>query len=453
MTPYSTHLTNVKKIEKRVVKKTVPKRVVKRVLKKDVVVNEKQFFSVKVPESCSIREQNRYVYNVLHDSYLWSDRVLTDASLIETSTSPRDLLESLRDEGDHFSYIMDLSKADTFFGEGRYTNYGFIPFLITQENQKLALVVAFIYPNSPANRAGMRRGDIITHLDGKEISEGNIESLYRLLKKSHSVKFTLVKNGKRYTKTLSKYSYKVKTVSKSHIYLLKDRKVGYLLLSDFIKCSTAELDGLFRKFKERNISELILDLRYNGGGDVRIANHLASLIGGYNTANKVSEYMYFNDKYSNLNKTTYFESYNPEQLNLKRLFVLTSARTCSASERVIHNLKASATNMEIIQIGKKTCGKPYGYEGVGVFCNKVLFAINTSSTNSDEHELYTDGIEPTCDVDDDMFRSLGDKDEAMLKEALYYVKHDRCIGAKSEVVESKSFRYKIINFISEALGF
>jgi len=416
-----------------------------KVKKQDVVVDSKQFFSVKTPTTCTIKEQNKFVHDVLYDSYLWSDKLSKQDYLASNYDSPQALLQSLKSKSDHFSYIMDLTKADTFFGKGKYNNFGFIPFLIKYKENQLALVVGFVYPNSPAKNAGLKRGDIIIKIDDNYIDEKNIDVVYNILQKRQRIGFTFFKNNRVYTKFISKYRYTVRTVTKSHIYRVEGNRVGYMVLSDFIEMSKYEINFVFSRFKKANISDLILDLRYNGGGDVQIANHLASLIGGDKVANKVSEYMSFNQKYSNLNKTTFFESYNDNQLNLKRLFVITSKRTCSASERVIHNLQASHTGIEVIQIGKKTCGKPYGYEGVGVFCNKVLFSINTESTNGDKEGRYLDGLAPTCEVEDDLFTPLGSKEESSLKEALYYIKNNKCSNRTSS-------GYKIIDFFIEYLG-
>lgn len=418
---------------------------VTKVNKHDVRIDREQFYSVKTPKSCSIKDQNKFVYDVLHDSYLWSDKLTNQDDLINSYDSPKALLQSLKYENDHFSHIMDLPKANTFFGEGKYNNFGFLPFLLEEEENQWALLIGFVYPGSPAENAGVKRGDKIVKVDGNSIDEKNIDAIYDIFKKKRRIQFTFSKNNKLYTKPISKYRYKVRTVTSSHIYRREGKKVGYMVLSDFIEMSKFEIDSVFRRFKNANISEFILDLRYNGGGDVRIANHLASLIGGNHVANKVSEYMFFNEKYSNLNKTTFFESYNQNQLDLKRFFVITSSRTCSASERVIHNLKASDTGIEVIQIGQQTCGKPYGYDGVGIFCNKVLFAINTESTNEERYGNYVDGLTPTCKVDDDMLTPLGDKEESSLKEALYYIKNNKCSN-------NASSSHNIIDFITEYLG-
>ncbi|HIC77950.1 MAG TPA: hypothetical protein EYP02_02090, partial [Sulfurovum sp.] len=142
--------------------------------------------------------------------------------------------------------------------------------------------------------------------------------------------------------------------------------------------------------------------------------------------NKVSTHYLFNSKYSYLNYTTRFNEFSHNQLNLNRLFVITSKRTCSASEQLILNLRASTNQMEVIQIGQETCGKPYAYNSIGLFCNKALFLINTKAHNSDHQMIEADGLYPTCRVEDNIYKAFGDREESSLKEALYYINHNRC---------------------------
>lgn len=386
---------------------------------------EQWFYNVKAPTSCSIKNQNDYVYKALHDSYLWRESVpFLDST--DIYDSPEELLSSLKNENDFFSNIIDLKKANGFFGNGKFYNFGFIPFLIQLKNGKEALAVVFVYPNSPAQKAGLKRGDIITKIDNLRTSASNLKRIKRKLKKDKRITFTFWTKGKRYKKRIIKYAYSVHTISNVKIYHIKNKKVGYMVLSDFISSERDEIDHLFGKFKSAKVDELIIDLRYNGGGDTTIADHIASLIGGTNLSNKVSTNYIFTPKYSNLNYTSYFEDFNRNQLNLNRLIVITSERTCSASEQLIKNLRASSNNMEVIQIGQQTCGKPYAYNSVGLFCNKALFLLNTKAQNSDNEMISRNGLSPTCLVADNIYKNFGDREENSLKEALHYVINNQC---------------------------
>ena len=383
------------------------------------------FYAVQAPTSCSIKNQNDYVYRALHDSYLWRD---TTPFLDSTDiySSPEQLLSSLKSQNDFFSHIIDFKKADGFFGNGKFYNFGFIPFLVELKSGKEALAVGFVYPNSPAQNAGLKRGDIITKIDNIHTSALNLKRIQKKLQTNTKITFTFWNKKKRYKKRVIKYSYGVHTISNVKIFHIKSKKVGYMVLSDFIPSERDEIDTLFGKFKSADITELIVDLRYNGGGDTITADHLASLIGGSNLSNKVSTNYLFNDKYSNLNYTSYFDDYNRNQLNLNRLIVITSKRTCSASEQLIKNLRASGNNMEVIQIGQQTCGKPYAYNSLGLFCNKALFLINTKAQNSDNEMISPNGLYPTCMASDNIYKNFGDKEENSLKEALHYILNNQC---------------------------
>lgn len=409
--------------------------------KTEPMSNEDHFYAVKAPSSCSIKKQNQYVYEALHDSYLWRDNVANLSSLAQYS-SPQKLLKSLKDENDLFSHIVDLKKVNRFFGLGRYNNFGFIPFIIQLKNGKEAMGVVFVYPNSPAQRAGIKRGDIITKVDNISTQASNLEQIKDRLKNRKQLTFTFWKKGKRYKRKIIKYDYAVHTISHVKIYHILNKKVGYMVFSDFIPSKEGEIDRIFKQFKSAQVDELILDLRYNGGGDMNVAKHLSSLIGGAYINNKVSTHYLFNSKYSHLNYTTHFKEFSHNQLNLNRLFVITSKRTCSASEQLILNLRASNNQMEVIQIGQETCGKPYAYNSIGLFCDKALFLINTKAQNSDYEMIGANGLHPTCVVEDNIHKAFGDKEESSLKEALYYITHDRCSP------QSQSNDYEIVDFIS-----
>jgi len=383
------------------------------------------FYEVQAPAVCSIKNQNRYVYEALHDSYLWRDEVpYLDST--DIYSSPEQLLKALKNENDFFSHIVNLNRVNGSVEDGKFNNFGLIPFLIKLKSGKEALAIVFVYPNSPAQKAGLKRGDIITKIDNITTRASNLERIKHMLRERKKITFTFWKNGKRHKKRIVKYSYSIHTISHVKIYHIENKKVGYMVLSDFISSEKHEIDNLFRKFKSEHIDDLILDLRYNGGGDTIIANHIASLVGGAYLSNKVSTHYLFNSKYSNLNYTMYFEDFNQNQLNLNRLIVITSKKTCSASEQLIKNLKASGSNIDVIQIGQQTCGKPYAYNSLGLFCHKALFLLNTKAKNSDYEMIGQNGLYPTCPIKDDIYKEFGDQSESSLREALYYVTHNQC---------------------------
>jgi len=392
-------------------------------------ITDKQYFRVLSPTKCTQKSKNRFIYQVMHDSYLWDTNVpeldYTDA---QYSTSEK-LLDALKSTNDHFSFIIDAKKAQSYFEEGKNDNFGFGLQLMPFNETTYALVISFVYLDSPAQKAGLKRGDIITKINNMTITEANIDKISNLLNNEKTLIFSVLnKDNSTDDKTISKKSYDIQTILYSNGFTSNDnsKRVGYMVFQDFIESGTKEIDALFSQFKQFNANELILDLRYNGGGSVNVAKHLASLIGGSNVSENIFHNIYFNERYSKYNSVAYFESYNQNALNLDRVFVITTSSSCSASELVINALRASANNIEVIQIGTQTCGKPYGFAGSGIFCDNALYAINMETKNSDNIGGYSEGLKPTCQAEDNILKDFGDTEEDSLNEALNYITNGKC---------------------------
>jgi hypothetical protein len=235
-------------------------------------------------------------------------------------------------------------------------------------------------------------------------------------------------------------------------------RVGYLLFNDHI--ATAE-DGLIDAVSTLNqgagIDDLVLDIRYNGGGFLDIASQMAYMIAGnMQVAGREFETLQFNDKYPTTNPVTG----NPivptpfhddtlgfgnrpagqalPTLNLDRVFVLTGPGTCSASEAIMNGLRG--IDVEVIQIGSSTCGKPYGFYPIDN-CGTTYFTIQFRGVNAQNFGDYADGFSPAntvgfsgvsvpgCSVADDFSAALGDPNEARLAAALGYRMSQSCPAA------------------------
>jgi C-terminal processing protease CtpA/Prc len=385
-------------------------------------ITTNRYFSVNSPTVCSLENQKKYVHDVMHDSYLWADEVPYLDYTHYSYSSAEKILEALKNEKDHFSFIMDAKEANEYFEEGKNENFGFGATPATY-NGDYFFTIRYVYPLSPADKAGLKRGDIITHVDHKKITYESLEEISQMIYTKDSLTFTIIKKG---DKKITKASYDIQTILAWEVFQNDRHKVGYMVYQDFLDNSKRDLDTIFTEFKSRGVTDLILDLRYNGGGSGDIANHLSSLIGGRNTSGKIFHKITLNQKYSAYNQLSYFEQYNPNALNLNRVFVITTPNTCSASELVINSLRASANNIKVIQIGEKTCGKPYGFAGSGIFCDKALYAINLQTKNSDDFGNYENGFIPTCEAYDNIYADFGDQKESSLSEALYYIQNNTC---------------------------
>jgi hypothetical protein len=202
------------------------------------------------------------------------------------------------------------------------------------------------------------------------------------------------------------------------------------------------LVNAFTQLQTAGATDLVLDIRYNGGGYLAIASELAYMISGPSTAGKPFEKLTFNDKHPTNDPvtgasltptpfitTTVFSS-SPSSLptlGLSRVFVLTGHGTCSASESIINGLRGQ--NINVVQIGLHTCGKPYGFYPLDN-CGTTFFSIQFKGVNAKGFGDYTDGFNPGgtdpagvpgCLVDEGFDKELGDPAEKRTAAALQYM--------------------------------
>jgi hypothetical protein len=228
-------------------------------------------------------------------------------------------------------------------------------------------------------------------------------------------------------------------------------RVGYMLFNDHIATAESQLVAAFGQLA--GVDDLVLDIRYNGGGYLDIASEVAYMIAGPGpTAGQTFERTVFNDKYPTTDPVTGaalqpvpFHATSqgfsgPEgqplpTLNLSRVTVLTSANTCSASEAIINSLRG--VGVQVIEVGGTTCGKPYGFYPEDN-CGTTYFSIEFQGVNAQGFGDYPDGFSPAntagspgvavpgCSVADDFGHALGDPREARFEAALGYLADQSC---------------------------
>jgi hypothetical protein len=220
-----------------------------------------------------------------------------------------------------------------------------------------------------------------------------------------------------------------------------------MLFNDHLATAESELVAAFTQLKGAGVHDLVLDIRYNGGGYLDIASEVAYMIAGPTpTAGQTFELDQFNSKNPTVNPVT-LDAIAPlgfhtttqglslpagqalPSLNLARVFVLTGGSTCSASEAIINSLQG--VNVQVIQIGSTTCGKPYGFYPADN-CAVTYFSIQFQGVNAKNFGDYPDGFTPQntvategvlvpgCSVADDFTHTLGDPAEGLLASALSY---------------------------------
>jgi carboxyl-terminal processing protease len=376
------------------------------------------------PANCSTTSQNLWVRDQLNRYYYWYQHLPADANPASFN-SPEEYLEAVRYRpiDNSYSYITTAAANDAFYNESQVIKYGF-----TQSVSTTDIRVLEVWTGSGAEAAGLQRGDRITHVNGQNVrtlvESNGLSAAFGPDTIGQSVSITFEKaSGEIVQRTMTKRAVTIPTVSLTHVVDVDGRKVGYLFFRNFVRPSTAALNDAFAALKAAGATELILDLRYNGGGLVDVAVHLASLIGGSRTSGQVMINWVHNDKVGPvLNKTTRFNETPEQTLNLQRLVVIATRGSASASELIINSLRPY---IPVTVIGDTTYGKPVGQYGFN-FCEKVLVPVAFSLKNVNEEGDFFDGIPADCGAPDDITHQLGDPAESSYAEALTFLRTGAC---------------------------
>ena len=376
---------------------------------------------------CSTKGQVSYVRDSLQDWYYWYQELWDPDT--GSFASPEDYLEAVRYKpiDTSYSYITSKAASDAFYSDSQYIGFGFS----YQRPSPTELRITQTFPGGPAAEAGFDRGDWLLTVNGKAVTEllstGEIDTIFGPEQEGVSVEVTWRDlGGAQHRATLVKRKVTIPTVSQTAVLDAGGTSVGYVHFRDFVEPSVAALDTAFTQLRSRGAKELVLDLRYNGGGLVSVAQHLAGLIAGPPTVGKVFVRFTHNDKRSSQDSTYDFESL-PQALGVKRLVVVTTTGSASASEAVVNGLRPY---MDVKTVGDRSYGKPVGQYGFD-FCDKVLYPVCFLVTNARGEADFFDGIPADCAATDDVDHALASPQEASLAEALHVVRYGRCSGAAS----------------------
>ena len=379
------------------------------------------------PRNCSITGQNLYVRDVLQELYYWY-QFLPDPDPARFS-SPEAYLEAVRYRplDDSFSYIAPRAATDAFYSSSQFIGFGFgTQSFLVNEGTAVEMRVTQVFPESPASEAGLQRGDRILAIGGVTVTDWWLMGQLGAALGPSEIDYTTSLAYRRgeaepVEVTVTKRAVTIPTVSETRVFEVDGVKVGYVFFRNFVEPSVDALNQAFGTLREAGVRELVLDLRYNGGGLVSVAQHLASLIGGTRTNGQVLAEYFHNDKNAARNQIIRFEE-KELALTLERLVVIATPGTASASELVINALRPF---IPVVVIGDRTYGKPVGQYGVN-FCDKTAFPVAFTLRNANGEGDFFGGIPATCAAPDDLERQLGDPGEGSLAEALHFVQHGTC---------------------------
>ena len=412
-------------------------------------------------------DENNWLRSWTNDLYLWYSEVpdlnpanyATAAYFPLLKTSANDSQGQPKDKF-HFTYPTStweaLSLSDVNVGYGAQ-------FIVLQSSPPREVVVAYTEPGSPAVAApaSLLRGTSVLTIDGADVVNGNtqadIETVNAGLSpqnvgESHT--FTVVDQGSSVQRTFTLTAANITELPVPNVSVLPGtvQHIGYMLFNDQLATAEGALVHAMTTLQSAGITDLVIDIRYNGGGFLEIASELAYMIAGPGpTAGQTFDLQTFNTKYPTTNPVTGdpispTPFYSTTQgltpglaagqalphLDLTRVFVLTTAATCSASEAVMNGL--AGVGVQVIQIGSTTCGKPYGFYPQDN-CGTTYFTIQFQGVNAQGFGAYPDGFTPGgttpasfpgCPVNDDFTHTLGDPNESLLYVATGYALNAMC---------------------------
>lgn len=415
-----------------------------------------------IPEATEV---NSFIWNGLSDYYLWNSQVagLTNSkyekkdslnAFLNTYTDPQKLFTSLLykyEEVDKWSFLVDDSKEidDWIAGISETMGYDFMLGRINSSNDLFGFV-RYVYKGSPAEKAGVKRGDIFMKVNDQQLTVSNYQTLL-LATKTYTLSFATISNStislNNRVVLMTAVEMQENPISKDTIFIFNNQKIGYLVYNGFNSDFDIQLNDVFKKFKVANIDRLVLDLRYNGGGSVQSSIYLASMIYGTDASKVFAKAKYNSGLQSYLvrkyglaslsnNFTTYIEENGLKpvttinSLNLNKIHIIVSDNTASASEMLINGLRPY---MNVTVVGINTNGKYTGSMTVKDWDDNdvvnpnhkwAMQPIVVKYANSRDESDYVDGLTPTIIAEED-FASLlpfGDPNEDLLKVVLSDIK-------------------------------
>jgi len=358
--------------------------------------------------------------------YLWYDHLprsfnpqsYSDPNAVMEAIRPYSIEPGFTNPVDRWSFGIKQSEWNNV-SSGISGDFGLSIFF----NSTNDLRVSYVEPASPAGAAGITRSWRIMSVNNNatiNTDDATISRISTAVFNSASTSFVFRRPDNTDTAiTLTAASYQEQPILLDTIYTVGAEKVGYMVYNSFLGNTTAikkDFDSLFNNFNSAGIQDIIVDLRYNGGGYVELQNELANYLvpaagnGGVMLQEK------YNDKYSRYYDTT-INYAKKGSLNLPRIFFITAKNTASASELLINSLKPY---MDVKLVGRATHGKPVGFFDIPDG-DWVVFPVSFRSVNKNGEGNYFNGLQPDAGVSDGLDKQWGDVNESCLASALHYI--------------------------------
>lgn len=402
---------------------------------------------IKIPTNSSIQQ---FIYRGLNYYYLYkadtpelaNNAFSNDSELenfLESFDSPEALFEYLKSPQDRFSRLFNdyniIEDALSGISVSNGMEFGLVYYPDNSGN--VFGYVRYVLPNTDADSKGVKRGDLFTKVDGVQLNENNYNSL--LSPNNYTIEFadfdgnTFILNG--ISAQLNKTENEENPIYISRTLHINNQKIGYLMYNSFIRNKDSELNDAFAQFKADGVTDLVLDLRYNGGGAVETATDLASMITGQFNGEIFYKEFWNADRQEEMARNGLFDNTisngSPiNSLNLNNIYIITSSGTASASELVINGLDPY---INTVQIGDTTTGKFQAsfllYDAPAPNFSKmqsspahtyVMLPLVFKTANKADKTDFIDGLFPNVVVKENFFNlgQLGNENEPLLATAL-----------------------------------
>jgi carboxyl-terminal processing protease len=375
------------------------------------------------PESKLTKEA---LLDYMKEWYLWYDS-MPDVSAKNFATR-QELLDTLIYKPlDRWSNIQKTSEYNDYFTRGIYVGHG----IGLRWNTEGKLKVAYIFDDSDLKNSGVTRGWEVTAINGINITPGQVFDTTILGPDIEGVQnsFTFRDlSGTSQNLTSVKKSIEINSILYSDIIEVAGKKAGYFVFQSFTEASKEELTVLFSGFLNEDIDELIIDLRYNSGGVIDVANYLGNLFFGEVAFKGTFLKFVYNEKKSERNVDLRFQT-EINSIVVPRVFFITTRSTASASEILINSLKPYADRIDMVIVGDTTLGKPVG-SIAKQFTDYTLVPVTYYIYNRDDEGDYFDGLPPDYFVADDLDEAFGSPEEDCLKEVLYFIENGTFSGRR-----------------------
>jgi C-terminal processing protease CtpA/Prc len=399
---------------------------------------------------CGLRERQDWAASVLDEWYLFPETLPTarnPGSFSSVEAYIDQLTATARAQGKdrYFTYLTSIKEENAYYSSGSSAGLGV---RLSYDTPGRRVFVEEAFEGAPALNAGIDRGTeilaigtagnlrTVTDIIAAEGAAGITKALgpgeagvTRVLRISNSA-------GTRDV-TVTKAEYELLPVSTRYgAKVLTDggKKVGYVNLRTFISTADPALRDAFAKFKAEGVTEVIVDLRYNGGGLVRIAELMSDLLGGNRSPSDVQSYTAFRASKSQNDETRFFQP-QPQSISAMKIAFIGTGSSASASELVM-NAFIPYLGANAALVGTNTYGKPVGQIAIDrTACDDRLRVIAFATQNKNRQGDYYQGLaskfQATCQATDDISKPLGDPQEASIARALDFLAGRACTPISS----------------------